>query len=86
MPALAGVGKGKRGVTLAKKELVLAATTRSKLRLETTRGKEEPLTQKSVEKTELNGAAVEVKQRGGWKREILPDPVLYELPEHPGKE
>ena len=34
----------------------------------------------------LNGEAVEVKQRGGWKRVLSPAPVLYELPEYEGKE
>jgi len=67
-------------VGLGKQERVLAATTTGTLQLETTRGKVEPLHAKGVEKTELNGDAVEVKQRGGWQRVLFPAPVLIELP------
>jgi DNA gyrase subunit A len=78
VPLLSGVGKGLRGMKLEKNDRVVAATARSSIRLETTRGAQQEIEQKSLEVGERGKAGTVVMQRGGFTRE-LQEPELKEL-------
>ncbi len=81
VPALAGAGKGKRAVTLAKNEALIGATTRPKLLVETTRGAHDDVAMKDLKVGALGDEPVAIKQRGGFKRALPPPLELVELPE-----
>ena len=80
VPALAGVGKGKRALALEKGDRLVGATTRPKLHLETTRGARDDLALKNVRLGALGDAPAAIKQRGGFKR-ALPTLGVVDLPE-----
>lgn len=83
IPLLAGVGKGRRAITLqAKKDDGLVGmTTRKNLTLETTRGGTTSLTRRTVPKGAIGSKGKEVISRYYFRNAAPPTWELYELPE-----
>jgi DNA gyrase subunit A len=79
--AIAGVGKGKRGIKLGKKEALVAVSTLAKVDLETTRGGVHRIQAKKIGIGDFGDPGVEILTRFGFKRQKPPPLVLYELPE-----
>ena len=80
VPLVAGVGKGKRGVALAKGERVIGATLRDRLKVETARGAARDVRADELELGVLGDAPDEVS-RNGFRRALPPPVELFELPE-----
>jgi len=78
VPEVKGVGKGLRGIKLEKGDQVTAATTRPKVKLETTRGAPHDIDVKSIAEGHRGGAGTVLMQRGGFARELR-EPELVEL-------
>ena len=79
--AIAGVGKGKRGIKLAKGEKLAAISLLAKVDLDTTRGGVHRIQAKKLALGEFGGEGIEILTRFGFKGPHLLEPTLYELPE-----
>jgi DNA gyrase subunit A len=86
VPELSGVGKGRRGIKLAKKDRLVAGSLRGRLLLETTRGSEDSLKRGKVTLGAIGAQGVVIKQRGGWRRQLPFAPLLADELEPDGEE
>lgn len=80
VPEVQGVGKGRRGVKLPKKELLIGMTVGKALYVATNRGAQNKVLAKNVPMGEVGDVGENVS-RVGFARVIPAAPVLYELPE-----
>ena len=76
-----GVGKGKRGVRLEKKELVIGITVGDTIVVETARGGERKVKCKDLEVGEFGGEGERITDRIGFRKVVTQAPDLYEWPE-----
>ena len=81
VPVLTGVGKGKRGFHVDKKDYVVGGTLGKKMNLVTSRGTDEVVTRARLKVSRCGLKGQVIKSRVGFTKIKPPEPVLYELPE-----